>query len=74
VRTFARVRLEDAGRSDTGGESDADGLPEATPTRASGSGVLSSVALADGWVAVPEGREGYDAGERVAVEHWEWSA
>jgi molybdopterin molybdotransferase len=35
---------------------------------------LSSVALADGWVAVPEGREGYDAGEVVAVERWEWSA
>ena len=74
VRTFARVKLgeESAGSaSDDGGAAD---LPAATPTRASGSGVLSSVALADGWVAVPEGREGYDAGEAVTVERWEWSA
>ncbi|WP_336024705.1 molybdopterin molybdotransferase MoeA [Halobellus salinisoli] len=54
-------------------ETDTDGAAIATPTRASGSGVLSSVALADGWVAVPEGREGYDEGETVTVEHWEWS-
>ncbi|RDI72333.1 molybdopterin molybdotransferase MoeA [Halopelagius longus] len=63
VRTFARVRLD----SD-------DGERVATPTRASGSGVLSSVALADGWVVVPEDREGYAEGETVAVEDWEWSA
>ena len=63
TRTFVRVRTE-AGD---------DGL-EAEPTRASGSGVLSSVALADGWVVVPEGLEGYDAGATVAVEDWEWSA
>ncbi|WP_254273378.1 molybdopterin molybdotransferase MoeA [Haloarcula marina] len=62
TRTFARVRLD----------ADDEG-PAATPTRASGSGVLSSVALADGWVVVPEGLEGYDAGETVAVENWEWS-
>jgi molybdopterin molybdotransferase len=62
VRTFVRVRLE-AG---------ADGL-EATPTRAGGSGVLSSVALADGWVAVPESKEGIPAGETVAVENWEYN-
>lgn len=60
TRTFARVRTE----------STADGTV-ATPTRASGSGVLSSVALADGWVVVPEDREGYAAGETVAVEDWE---
>ena len=64
TRTFARVRLDD----------DGDGLPTAEPTRASGSGVLSSVALADGWVVVPEDREGFGAGETVAVEDWEWSA
>jgi len=64
TRTFARVRL-------TTGDGD---RQVAEPTRASGSGVLSSVALADGWVVVPERREGYDAGERVAVEDWEWSA
>ena len=60
TRTFARVRTEQTD----------DGLT-ATPTRASGSGVLSSVALADGWVVVPEDREGYGAGETVAVENWE---
>jgi len=63
TRTFARVRLTET----------EDGRV-AEPTRASGSGVLSSVALADGWVVVPEEREGYDAGETVAVENWEWSA
>ncbi|ERH12446.1 MAG: MoeA C-terminal region (domain IV) [halophilic archaeon J07HB67] len=31
----------------------------------------SAAGLADGWVVVPESREGIDAGERVAVEHWE---
>lgn len=62
IRTFARVKLED-------GE---DGL-EATPTRAGGSGVLSSVALADGWVAVPESKEGTAAGETVTVENWEYN-
>ena len=72
VRTFARVTLD--AESTASDDPDAGSLPAATPTRASGSGVLSSVALADGWVAVPEGREGYDAGETVAVEHWEWSA
>jgi molybdopterin molybdotransferase len=82
VRTFARVKLDDGdvdgntpgadGSAST--PDDTDDLPTATPTRASGSGVLSSVALADGWVAVPEGREGYDTGETVTVEHWEWSA
>jgi molybdopterin molybdotransferase len=49
-------------------------LPTAEPTRASGAGVLSSVALADGWVVVPEGREGFAEGERVRVQDWEWSA
>jgi molybdopterin molybdotransferase len=63
TRTFARVRLRET-----------DGGRIAEPTRASGSGVLSSVALADGWVVVPEGREGYDAGDTVAIENWEWSA
>ncbi|MFB6091849.1 MAG: gephyrin-like molybdotransferase Glp [Haloquadratum sp.] len=87
IRTFARVRLDETAERDAdatdAAERDADATageganadrPTATPTRASGSGVLSSVALADGWVAVPEEREGYDAGETVAVERWEWSA
>ena len=60
IRTFARVQL-------------GDNRETATPTRAKGAGVLSSVALADGWVAVPEEREGYGKGETVDVEQWEWS-
>jgi molybdopterin molybdotransferase len=78
--TFARVRVngtdaegEDAGTDRSDGEGDGD-LPRATPTRSSGSGVLSSVALADGWVTVPEEREGFAEGERVTVENWEYSA
>jgi len=72
TRTFARVSIEGAGE---GGDGDGDdsALPAATPTRASGSGILSSVALADGWVVVPEPREGLDAGEVVDVELWEAS-
>lgn len=62
-RTFVRVRL-----------SEEDGERVAMPTRASGSGVLSSVALADGWVEVPESSEGIAEGEMVAVQNWEWSA
>lgn len=61
-RTFARVSVE---------ESD-DGVV-ATPTRASGAGVLSSVTLADGWVVVPESTEGFEAGTAVSVEQWEWT-
>jgi len=62
TRSFVRVRLD----------SDDDG-PTATPTRASGAGVLSSVALADGWVIVPDNSEGIEAGRTVTVENWEWS-
>ncbi|MEY7848756.1 gephyrin-like molybdotransferase Glp [Natrarchaeobius sp. A-rgal3] len=75
TRTFARVRLEEsqAGSDDTERE---EGEPDfrAIPTRASGSGVLSSVALADGWVVVDDDREGIPAGETVAVENWEPNA
>ncbi|WP_353634393.1 gephyrin-like molybdotransferase Glp [Halobacterium sp. NMX12-1] len=60
VRTFARVRLREDGAETV-----------AEPVSSSGSGVLSSVALADGWVVVPEQTEGVDAGETVAVENWE---
>jgi molybdopterin molybdotransferase len=76
TRTFARVRLTDGAAADGEVDADADAPddPVAEPTRASGAGVLSSVALADGWVVVPEGREGIDAGETVTVEDWEWSA
>ena len=63
TRTFARVTVEER-----------DGERVAVPTRASGSGVLSSVALADGWVEIADGREGIAEGETVGVQNWEWSA
>jgi molybdopterin molybdotransferase len=62
-RTFARVSLETAEDDDT--------LPDATPVRVSGAGVMSSVTLSDGWVEIPESREGIPAGETVTVQHWE---
>jgi len=68
VRTFARVTLAET-ESDTANATDR----TATPVRAGGSGVLSSVALSDGWVVVPESVEGYAAGDTVPVERWEWS-
>jgi molybdopterin molybdotransferase len=71
VRTFARVRLEESADGESNEDAD---RPQAIPTRASGAGVLSSVALADGWVVVPEDSEGIPADTTVAVEHWEWSA
>ncbi|WP_424018069.1 gephyrin-like molybdotransferase Glp [Halorientalis pallida] len=67
VRTFARVQLDRDGPA----IEESDEPPRAVPTRASGAGVLSSVALADGWVVVPEEREGIPEGERVAVQDWE---
>ncbi|WP_049953499.1 molybdopterin molybdotransferase MoeA [Halostagnicola larsenii] len=83
TRTFARVTLEPR-EADGSGAADratddeaetgrsADGpVFDAVPTRASGSGVLSSVSLADGWVVVDDDREGIPAGETVAVQHWE---
>jgi molybdopterin molybdotransferase len=88
TRTFARVELSggDGGDADAAADPDAgsdapDGSEPgddevdrvATPTRTSGSGVLSSVALTDGWVVVPEPLEGYDAGAVVDVELWEYS-
>jgi molybdopterin molybdotransferase len=62
LRSFARVQLTER-----------DGEWIATTVRASGAGVLSSVALADGWVVVPEHSEGLDAGDTVDVQLWEWS-
>lgn len=64
IRTFARVELDES----DGGEL------LATPTRASGSGVLSSVALADGWVVVEESSEGIAEEQTVDVEDWEYVA
>jgi molybdopterin molybdotransferase len=66
-RTFARVQIHETEAEDADGES----LPTAEPVRVSGAGVMSSVALADGWVVVPESREGLPAGETVAVQEWE---
>jgi molybdopterin molybdotransferase len=63
-RTFARVRLED---QSTGGDTGV----AAVPVRTGGAGVMSSVAFADGWVAVPESREGIAAGETVTARQWE---
>jgi len=76
VRTFARVALEGEVTDDSDGDSDGTedrtGAPTARPVRTGGAGVLSSVAAADGWVPVPESREGIPAGETVAVENWEF--
>lgn len=79
-RTFARVQVEisqpkSALESESEGESDseiAENTARATPLRASGAGALSSVAMADGWVVVPESREGIPAGETVPVQQWDW--
>ncbi|MFC4989207.1 molybdopterin molybdotransferase MoeA [Saliphagus infecundisoli] len=66
IRTYARVEL--AGSEDEDGGSNE---RVATPIRAGGAGVLSSAALADGWVVVSEASEGIPAGETVEVEDWE---
>ncbi|TQQ80547.1 molybdopterin molybdotransferase MoeA [Halonotius roseus] len=74
TRTFARVETSDGdGDSENAAIGDDGDDPDrtATPVRTGGAGILSSVALADGWVVVPEEREGYSAGESVEVEHWE---
>jgi molybdopterin molybdotransferase len=69
VRTFARVSLT----TESGDASDGDAeTPTVRPVRTGGAGVLSSVAAADGWVPVPESREGIPVGETVAVENWEF--
>ena len=65
MRTLARVQLQ---KDD---EEQDDEKWVATPVSASGAGVLSTVALADGWVQIPESREGIPAGETVTVEQWE---
>jgi molybdopterin molybdotransferase len=66
-----RSRREDSDGRDDGGQDDSDRV--ATAVRASGAGVLSTVALSDGWVVVPEESEGIDAGTTVSVQRWEWS-
>jgi molybdopterin molybdotransferase len=51
-RTYTRVSIEDG---------------KATPMRTKGSGILSSISLADGYVITPEDTEGREAGEEVEV-------
>jgi len=63
TRRYARVHLEADPDADT---------PTAVPTTHSGAGVLSSVALADGWVVVPEPTGELPAGSTVTVEDWEY--
>ncbi|WP_330631509.1 molybdopterin molybdotransferase MoeA [Halocatena halophila] len=60
VQTFARVTLDQT--TDP---------PTATPTRTRGAGVLSSVALADGWVVIDRASEGIPRDAMVTVENWE---
>ncbi|ELY93487.1 molybdenum cofactor synthesis protein [Natrialba hulunbeirensis JCM 10989] len=71
TRTFARVQLTHNDDNDDNDDTPDGPAYAATPTRASGSGVLSSVALADGWVVVDDDREGIPEGETVLVENWE---
>ena len=75
-RAFARVSLDDGESEDRSGDEivgdTGDETARATPVRTSGAGVLSSATLSDGWVVVPEEREGYEAGDEVPVEHWDW--
>ena len=63
VRTYARVRFDSR-----------DGQRVAVPVHTDGGSLLSSVALADGWVEIREGIEGLPEGDLVAVQQWEWSA
>ncbi|MFB6295253.1 MAG: molybdopterin molybdenumtransferase MoeA, partial [Halobacteriales archaeon] len=70
TRRFSRVYLSDPGTANGAGS--AMDCPRATPTEQSGAGVLSSVALADGWVEVPEDENSVSAGTEVAVQDWEW--
>lgn len=51
-RTYTRVQLRDG---------------EALPLRSTGAGILSSIALADGYVVVPEDLEGLESGAEVEV-------
>jgi len=71
TRTFACVEtsLRDGDSASDGSGSD-NGLT-ATPVHTDSASSLSSVALADSWVVIPEQLEGYSTGETVEVEHWE---
>jgi molybdenum cofactor synthesis domain-containing protein len=60
-RDFVRVRLEKS----------ADDKLFVEPIRTSGSGIISSVVRADGFIIVPENTEGLEKGERVVVNVYE---
>jgi len=60
-RSFVRVRLD--------GQPTGDRVAVPVPT--SSTGVTPGVAPADGWVEVPEQREGVPAGEMMTVQRWE---
>ena len=61
VRSYVRVRLIP----------NPEGLT-AEPVAARGSGLLSTVTEADGFIVVPENRDGLEAGEEVEVYLFEW--
>lgn len=61
----------DGDGDDGGPDDDTEKYPAVRPVRTGGASVLSSVTEADGWVEVPESREGYAAGDRVTVQCWE---
>lgn len=72
-RTFARVGFVSDQTPDDWADTtaDADEPPGVEPVRVGGAGVTSNVSFADGWVVVPESREGIPAGEVVTVEEWD---
>lgn len=47
------------------------GAATVKPVRVSGAGVMSSVTLSDGWVEIPESKEGLAERETVDVQTWE---
>lgn len=55
-RVYVRVKLEEV-----------EGVLYATPIRTAGSGIISSMAKADGFTIIPEGKEGVNEGEEVPV-------
>lgn len=61
TRTFARVTLD----------TDESGTHRATPVCVGSACRLSTLTVGNGWVEVPDGREGIPTGERVDVQQWE---
>lgn len=79
VRRFIRVRLEPTdeaskpdGEPGSGPAREEQGdYPTAVPVERSGAGVLSSVALADGWIEIPVTVDELPSGTPVDVQDWE---